>query len=153
MRRGPHWARVSRARSGLNEGVDAVLVAGVADVDDHAEPVGADLVHDGHVVTQVLAVLVGEPDGVALKLLQHVHDRPLGLLGGAEVADHDRCAHVLGDAGRVRCLLHGRPALVLVLGGVGDGRAVSGDDGDALLAALADHFLGLLAAAEVEVLG
>ena len=57
------------------------------------------------------------------------------------------------DAGCVGCLLHGRPALVLVLGGVGDGRAVSRGNFDALLAALAGHVGGLLAAAEVEVLG
>ena len=54
---------------------------------------------------------------------------------------------------RVCGVLHRSPALVLVLGGVGDGRAVGRDYFDALLAAFAHHVGGLLAAAEVEVLG
>ena len=138
---------------GLDEGVHAVVVAGVAYVDDHAEAVGAYLVNEGHVVEQVLAVLVGEPDCGAVELLQHAFNRAPGLVGGAEVADHHLCAHLFGDAGCVGCLLHRGPALILVLGGVGDGRAVSRGNFDALLAALAGHVGGLLAAAEVEVLG
>ena len=45
------------------------------------------------------------------------------------------------------------PTLLLVRGGVLDGRAVGGDYFDALLSALSDYVGGLLAVAEVEVLG
>ncbi len=153
MRRGPHWARVSRARSALTKGLTPSSVARVADVDDHAEPVGAHFVHEGHVVPQVHTILVGEPDGGALEFLEHVDDCPLRLFGDPEVADHHRCAHFLGDAGCGCGLLDGRSALPFVRGGVLDGRAVEGDYFDALLAALPDNVGRLLAVAEVEVFG
>ena len=69
------------------------------------------------------------------------------------MADHHRCAHIIGDAGRCGGLLHRRSALLLVRGGVLDGRAVEGDYFDALLTALSDDVGGLLAVAEVEVFG
>ena len=65
----------------------------------------------------------------------------------------NRCAHALGDAGGGGGLLHRRPTLLLVRGGVLDTRAVCGDYFDALLTALSDDIGGLLAVAEVEVFG
>ena len=47
---------------GLDEGVDSVLIAGVADIDHHAETIRAYLIHEGHVVHKVLSVFVGELD-------------------------------------------------------------------------------------------
>ena len=70
---------------GFDKGIDAVCVARVADINDHAETLRADMVDEVREVLQIFAVLNRELDGTAIQRIKHLGNSHSRKIIGVEV--------------------------------------------------------------------
>ena len=84
----------------FDKGIDAVCITGMADVDDHAEAIGADVIYGVYVGLEGLAGLVfgGEPDVQVFGGVQEFGDGFFTVVLISEVGDVDGGPHFGGKA-------------------------------------------------------